>query len=448
VIASASSPASRTIARMRGSTVARANSALTKAAVMAGLVLLTTFVVLGSGALSDTAFGAAAPALRASAAESTSSPATSPSAFAGRVAETGATANKAAPSAKAVLAAKATAAGMSSTPTWHGSPASKGQLGSSVASSTSSSSALAAAGAGPLTAQIVADGSITLVSSTGKTFSTAAVRAINVCNGTDNVGGQAVTCTVTITNNLNLTTGVTSSVTTVKECHGAAGAALPCTTTTTPSAQLATSVVQCDGSGSGGGGTVFCAVTIVNNITGTATATGATVNQCNASGTGGGIQPTVLCDPTENTTDATVTQCNGSGNGGGGSIRVQCTVTPSTSTSALPVTIDQCNGSGNGGGALVICSASIRNLIAASGSGTTGGTTGGSTAGGTIRLDTARTPTGITTTVTGRLPGTPFAFTGAHSVAMALVALLAVVVGGLLILLSGQRMTRPSRQDG
>ena len=109
--------------------------------------------------------------------------------------------------------------------------------------------------------------------------------AINQCNGTDNVGGQAVACNVTVTNNLNLATNVASSTVEVKECHGAANAALPCTTTITPSDQLVTSVDQCNGSGSGGGGTVECNVYVVNNITGTSPGpTPATINQCNGTG--------------------------------------------------------------------------------------------------------------------------------------------------------------------
>ena len=174
--------------------------------------------------------------------------------------------------------------------------------------------------------------------------------AAGQCNGTDNVGGQAVACDVTITNNLDVATGVTSSTVTVDECHGAANAALPCTTTTTPSDQLVTSVDQCNGSGNGGGGTVTCNVRIINNITGAAiTPTPATVNQCNEAGTGGGTQPTTACSPfPANTTNATVEQCNSSGTGGGGTMRVRCTVLPSTQTSLIPVSVDQCNGSGNG----------------------------------------------------------------------------------------------------
>ena len=191
--------------------------------------------------------------------------------------------------------------------------------------------------------------------------------ALTQCNGTDNVGGQAVECHYTVTNNLN--GSVLSSTVTVVECHGAANApaTLVCNPSTTTSAALVTVIDQCNGSGNGGGGTVLCTVEVINNITGIATPTSATVNQCNASGTGGGTEPTVLCDPfPANTTSATVTQCNESGNGGGGTQRVQCTVDAgSTTTAVLDVTINQCNGSGNGGGATVTCRTGITNNVTA-----------------------------------------------------------------------------------
>ena len=190
---------------------------------------------------------------------------------------------------------------------------------------------------------------------------------VNQCNGTDNVGGQAVVCDITITNNLNLATGAVSSTVTTNDCHGAAGAPPPvtCIQLTQNFPTLTTSADQCNGSGLGGGSNVICSVTILNNITGTVTPTAATVDQCVGSGTGGGGGSTMRCDPfPANTTNATVTQCNGSGNGGGGVIRVQCTVGPSTITSALPVTVNQCNGSGNGGGNTVTCTVSIRNVLA------------------------------------------------------------------------------------
>src|SRR5688500_3733269 len=57
--------------------------------------------------------------------------------------------------------------------------------------------------------------------------------ALSQCNGTDNVGGQAVECHYTITNNVN--GSATSSTVTLTECHGAANdpATLVCTPATT-----------------------------------------------------------------------------------------------------------------------------------------------------------------------------------------------------------------------
>ena len=189
--------------------------------------------------------------------------------------------------------------------------------------------------------------------------------AFSQCNGVDNVGGQAVECRYTVTNNLN--GDATSSTVTVEECHGAANdpPTMVCNTTTSSSGDLVTSIDQCNGSGNGGGGTVTCTVDVTNNIVGTVTPSPATVNQCNASGTGGGTEPTILCNPyPANTTGANVTQCNESGNGGGGTQRVQCTVDDgSTTTSVLNVTVNQCNGSGNGGGATVTCRTGIRNIV-------------------------------------------------------------------------------------
>jgi hypothetical protein len=191
--------------------------------------------------------------------------------------------------------------------------------------------------------------------------------AVNQCNASGSVAGEAVVCDITITNNLNLATGAVSSTVTTNDCLGAAGAPPPvtCILLSQDFPTLTTSANQCNAAVYGGGSNVICSVTILNNITGTFTATAATVNQCVGSGTGGGTAPTVICDPAPaNTTDATVTQCNGSGNGGGGVFRVKCTVSPSTITSALPVTVNQCNGSGSGGGATVTCTVSIRNVLA------------------------------------------------------------------------------------
>src|SRR5690349_4992514 len=176
------------------------------------------------------------------------------------------------------------------------------------------------------------------------------------CNSVDNTPGLGMECDVTVVNNLDLATGVASSTVTIRECHGAANTApASCTgPTTTSSNELVNSVTQCNSAVNGGGASLRCTIHVVNNITGTAAATAATVNQCNGS-LGGGLIVLRACSPDgSSTTNATITQCNDSDNGGTSSLT--CTVEPgSTASSALPVTVDQCNGSANGGGSLVVC---------------------------------------------------------------------------------------------
>lgn len=285
----------------------------------------------------------------------------------------------------------------------------------------------------------------------------AAVDAAAQCSGLDNVGGLGAKCTVTITNNLDLSTGVTSSTVVKEECHGAANTALLCTTTPTSSVNLTTSVTQCNGSENGAGASLECHVIVVNNITGAATAVAATVNQCVGSGNGGGS--IVTCNPVQSTTGADITQCGGSGNGGGST--VTCTVTPSTNSSSLPIIINQCVGSGNGGGSLVTCTASITNNILPDASTTTttagGGTTtpgGGTTTpggpadttvapGGDVATTTATGPAGgvigdvqvvtVPTARPGRLPAT-----GSNSGVIGLIGV-ALVASGAVTLLARRR---------
>lgn len=85
------------------------------------------------------------------------------------------------------------------------------------------------------------------------TSAAAAAPAVNQCNGTDNVGGQAVACNVRVVNNLDLATGLASSTVLVREYHDAANAAPTCITTATSYAVVTESVQQCNGSGSRGG---------------------------------------------------------------------------------------------------------------------------------------------------------------------------------------------------
>ncbi|MBG6058104.1 hypothetical protein IWX89_001546 [Cryobacterium sp. MP_M3] len=182
------------------------------------------------------------------------------------------------------------------------------------------------------------------------------------CNSVDNTPGLGVTCDVTVTNNLNLDTGAESSTVTTRECHGAANTEPTCTTSTKDFDTTTKSVSQCNYAVNGGGASLICNVTVINNITGQATKAGATVNQCNGSATGGGTA--LDCTPfPATTTNATITQCNDSAIGGGGSTGVNCRVLPSYQSAELPVAINQCNNSANQGGSVVTCTASLTNNI-------------------------------------------------------------------------------------
>jgi hypothetical protein len=61
----------------------------------------------------------------------------------------------------------------------------------------------------------------------------AAPPAVNQCNGVDNPGGLETACTVTVVNNLDLASGVTSSTLTIADCHGAANTTPTCIESTT-----------------------------------------------------------------------------------------------------------------------------------------------------------------------------------------------------------------------
>ena len=255
------------------------------------------------------------------------------------------------------------------------------------------------------TAALLLAGSVTtLAVGTSPETAAAATTAVNQCNADNTGAAREIRCDVTVVNNLDTTTGATSSSVTTTACAGAPGMAL-CVTTPGPlTTDIVASIDQCNGSALAGGSIVTCNVTVVNNVTGTGSTTPATVNQCIGSGQGGGIEPTTICVPASSVTGADITQCNGSGNGGGGTGRVTCTVLTSTVSALWSVTINQCNGSANGGGDLVTCTAQITtNLLAPQAVTTT--TDAGSvittgTAGTATTIPGATTPTGGATTPT------------------------------------------------
>ncbi len=237
-------------------------------------------------------------------------------------------------------------------------------------------------------------GSFTLAILLAGTLATATPAAAGVpaptttcSNGVDDTPGLGLICDVSILNTITPSGG--SARVTIHECHGAAGdPEAACTTVTTVLSAPVTAVTQCNASTNGGGGTLRCSVSVINEFVGmNASWNAATVNQC--VGSGGGI--TVGCSPFPATTaGASVTQCNGSANGGT-LVGLTCRVT-GTKSAAHVVTINQCNGSTNGGGALVICSASLVNRGAGGGTTTSTPTSPGSSIPGTMSTTATRAP--------------------------------------------------------
>jgi len=237
--------------------------------------------------------------------------------------------------------------------------------------------------------------------------SPASAATVAQCSSVDDTPGLGMECDITVVNTLDVATGATNSSVTVKECHGAANTDLTasCTQHTTLSTDLVTSVAQCNFAITSGG-SLHCAVSIINDITGVDTPVGATVNQCNGSLAGGTVVLRACSPDGQSTTGASITQCNDSDNGGGSSLT--CTIgAGSTSDADLLVTINQCNNSANGGGSLIVCSASIRNNVTApaAGTGTGSGTgTGPGTGSGTGTGPGTAPGTGVGTG-TGSGPG-------------------------------------------
>jgi hypothetical protein len=269
-----------------------------------------------------------------------------------------------------------------------------------------------------------------------------AATAFSQCNGIDDTPGLEVRCTAQVTNNIDLGTGIASSTVVATVCEGAAGTTPngACTTTTTNSEELVGSVTQCNYAGNGGGGNIFCTVSITNVVVGAPNSLGVTTDQCERAGDGGGASP-LLCDPVQTTTGATVTQCNDSVDGGGADGRVDCVV--SGATTDIGVLINQCNNSVNGGGSTASCAVSFTNNVTAESSGGPGGSagpggSGGSGGPGGSEGATPSNPGLGDEGGSGEL-GTSLAFTGVDSTPALEAALVTLLAGGVLLFLARRR---------
>ena len=262
---------------------------------------------------------------------------------------------------------------------------------------------------------------------------------VEQCNGVAGVGGGtgAVECSVTVENYLNLATGATRSTTSTIVCVHDANTEVDCgQPTVVDSPKLIEKINQCNDAINVGGGNTTCTVTVNNNITGSTTATPATVKQC----VGSGASTKIECDPVQNTTDATVTQCNNSGNGGGAD--VSCRVNLSaTVTADIPISVNQCNYSSNGGGSTVDCATELNTIVRAA---------------EVTPADTAATPTATPTPTETALPAAAdttetapeLAATGVDSTPLLISLAAGTLLVGLGALLALRRTrVRPTRRD-
>ena len=256
---------------------------------------------------------------------------------------------------------------------------------------------------------------------------------VNQCNYIQDGGGNEIACDVTVTNYLDLDTGLSSSVIVVKTCEGKVATTL-CTELPVTFPTATTVIDQCNNSANGGGSIATCNVSVVNVIIGDATVAPATINQCNRTADVG-TAPTLNCSSIEETTGATITQCNDSLNGGGGQRQATCSVLPSTVSTALPVTIRQCNGSVNGGGSYLTCTASLTHQFLPAGSVIPG------SSATPVASDTATSTPSATTPASPLLPvggggtgnGSELAETGTDALPVFLIAGGALLAGGVLL---------------
>lgn len=221
-----------------------------------------------------------------------------------------------------------------------------------------------------------------------------------------------------------------------------------CVTTTIPSTSLVTSVTQCNGSTNGGGASLICHVTVRNHFVGGTTATAASVDQCQGSGDVGTAPTLNCGPNRADGPGSAVVQCNGSGNGGGGSLIVTCGVGASTTSADWTVRVNQCNGSSNGGGGTVLCDVDMQNFtlptFADTDADDTGGPASTTTVGtptpnpvGTVSAATGFSAPAETTTAA-------LADSGANVGAPALVAGMSVLLGGGILLFVARR-NRPQK---
>ena len=234
--------------------------------------------------------------------------------------------------------------------------------------------------------------------------------SVDQCSNTGSVGGDTITCDVTITNNFAYnpaTPGTPTGLATVVTSIVCTGSAVCPVGGTVTSLVPITVITQCNNAGLGGASTVTCTVTVTNNLSGwpVGAAIDSSVSQCQSPG----LVNTLTCvaTPPGNNRPGTagpggqsVSQCNSSG-GAGGTMTCTATAPPSEDT-GLPITIQQCNASGPNGASTVTCTATItNNFLGTRGETPTPTTPTPTSPGATSPTGTSPTPTSSTGTKGG-----------------------------------------------
>lgn len=175
-----------------------------------------------------------------------------------------------------------------------------------------------------------------------------------------------------------------ATIVTTMNCTGSAVCG-PGTTTT--STIPVTTITQCNDSGLGGASTITCTVTVTNNLDGfpIGSAMDSTIRQCQDPGTVSTLTCVATPPGNNRTGDAGpggqgIFQCNRSG-GAGGTMTCTATGPPSQST-GMPILIRQCVDSGKTGASTVTCTATITNNFTNSTAPLPGGGGGGGPGGG------------------------------------------------------------------
>jgi uncharacterized membrane protein YgcG len=285
------------------------------------------------------------------------------------------------------------------------------------------------------------------------TTSTTPVTSVTQCNTSGLGGASTVTCTATVTNNL---TGYPIGATidsTVSQCLNPGAQTVTCTATPPGNNRIGSggpggqSVTQCNSS-SGPGGTLTCTVTAPQSQS---TGLPITISQCNGSGPTGASTVTCTATITNNFFDSTPPPTTTTLPVTTTTVPVTTTTVPVTTTTVpvttttVPVTTTTVP--------VTTTTVPVTTPTLESGAGTTTTTTQAGTSAGTAGQSGGTTSSGSTGSSGGSGSATggnqAMAFTGKNILPVAATGVIAVLLGGL-VLMGSRRRTRvnlPKQND-